>query len=610
MGILDRSDRGGTIQSPLGGSSGGGGGGAPSIGAAGAIQLSDGAGAFAADSDFSFASGILNVGQIQGHVANTHSWWGGLAPAVLIDPDTITSDHVLFGSKDSSSGNNLYHAILFRTGQVTGASASVGSGEVYIGSGDVQNSNQASGYVEIRSGNTTGSGASGIIAILAGTSGSGTRGYISIDGQYITCNSKQIRGVATPTASDHVATKGYVDGVAGGANTTLSNLTSPTAINQDLLPSGDGLRAIGSTSVKWGAIRGNNISAFTSYALFDSGGTGHLSLDRGVTLPSGQTGAAGLVSQGGTTVLAVWTPNTTASKSILVETGNASSGTSGLIRLQTGTGTSSTGDISILSGNSTGANSGVVSITTGSTVGGTTGGISIVTGINGNNTGALTLSTGAPSGGSGASGGISITTGVKGSSAGNTGAWSGGSGAITSGSSSSNTGGVSLGSGNTSGSGATGSLLLSTGNSTFGNSGTLTIQTGTAGGTRGNIVLNTRALDVTNAPIVGTLRPLSTLTDVDLGSGTNAFQAVYAAQIKPNTGNILAIYGDAGIDFYSGGDMTYDTQLFGSHIFSGGPLRLPTFVSAPTPTAPGDMYYDTTTNKSYTWDGTTWQAHW
>ncbi len=40
---------------------------------------------------------------------------------------------------------------------------------------------------------------------------------------------------SSPLDSADVATKGYVDGVATGANTTLSNLTSPTAINQSLI---------------------------------------------------------------------------------------------------------------------------------------------------------------------------------------------------------------------------------------------------------------------------------------------------------------------------------------------------------------------------------------
>ena len=58
----------------------------------------------------------------------------------------------------------------------------------------------------------------------------------------VTLNSQKITNLATPTDSTDGATKGYIDGI----NTTLSNLitglrslnnlTSPTSINQDLIP--------------------------------------------------------------------------------------------------------------------------------------------------------------------------------------------------------------------------------------------------------------------------------------------------------------------------------------------------------------------------------------
>ena len=45
---------------------------------------------------------------------------------------------------------------------------------------------------------------------------------------------KKIHLVADPTSAQDVATKNYVDTHSSGANTSLSNLTSPTAVNQDL----------------------------------------------------------------------------------------------------------------------------------------------------------------------------------------------------------------------------------------------------------------------------------------------------------------------------------------------------------------------------------------
>jgi hypothetical protein len=52
------------------------------------------------------------------------------------------------------------------------------------------------------------------------------------------------------------------------------------------------------------------------------------------------------------------------------------------------------------------------------------------------------------------------------------------------------------------------------------------------------------------------------------------------------------------------------TGTRGRIVCSARTIRIPTQSSAPTATEAGEMYYDTTTNKSYTWDGSTWQAHW
>lgn len=62
----------------------------------------------------------------------------------------------------------------------------------------------------------------------------------------------KITNVLDPTNPQDVATKNYVDGFAGGANTALSNLTNPTSINQDLLPDSAAVRNLGSASLRWG----------------------------------------------------------------------------------------------------------------------------------------------------------------------------------------------------------------------------------------------------------------------------------------------------------------------------------------------------------------------
>lgn len=61
----------------------------------------------------------------------------------------------------------------------------------------------------------------------------------------------KITNVVDPTNPQDVATKNYVDGLSGGANTSLSNLIA-TTINQDLLPDIAAVRNLGSASFRWG----------------------------------------------------------------------------------------------------------------------------------------------------------------------------------------------------------------------------------------------------------------------------------------------------------------------------------------------------------------------
>ena len=54
----------------------------------------------------------------------------------------------------------------------------------------------------------------------------------------------------------------------------------------------------------------------------------------------------------------------------------------------------------------------------------------------------------------------------------------------------------------------------------------------------------------------------------------------------------------------SGDHMLVDDQTY---VLLGSLVQL---ASAPGAPAEGDSYYDTATHKSYTWDGSTWQAWW
>jgi len=64
------------------------------------------------------------------------------------------------------------------------------------------------------------------------------------------------------TANITVDSKGRITSASNGssgANTSLGNLTSPTAINQDLLPASDGSRSLGSSSIQFEQLYSYNI---------------------------------------------------------------------------------------------------------------------------------------------------------------------------------------------------------------------------------------------------------------------------------------------------------------------------------------------------------------
>jgi hypothetical protein len=84
--------------------------------------------------------------------------------------------------------------------------------------------------------------------------------YIKADGTRTFTGPQSLGGfkltsVADPTLAQDAATKNYVDTAVGaivsGADTALSNLTSPTAINQHLLPDLTGTRNLGSMLSTW-----------------------------------------------------------------------------------------------------------------------------------------------------------------------------------------------------------------------------------------------------------------------------------------------------------------------------------------------------------------------
>lgn len=141
-----------------------------------------------------------------------------------------------------------------------------------------------------------------------------------------------------------------IDGIVsgGGANNSLSNLTNPTAINQDLLPSPTATRALGSLSALWTNLYSQAVSSQT----VQFGGPSFLGRLINTTTPSG---ASAVVLENNSTSGSTGIVTSSASfagtlGSVYVETGDNSSGNSGSIQIRTGTATGTRGAIRLRNG--------------------------------------------------------------------------------------------------------------------------------------------------------------------------------------------------------------------------------------------------------------------
>ena len=162
--------------------------------------------------------------------------------------------------------------------------------------------------------------------IYGGASGTGTRLAKGNDGEILTLAAGLPSWAAAP---------------ATGANTTLSNLTTTIAINQDLLPDIDDARAMGSVTFAWSSINAKNFNAIDANANTLSGRV----LGQNITLPSTATPNIALLSSAlSLDGVAVYSENNNtadanATGEVRIETGNKLSGTgdSGNITLMIGT---------------------------------------------------------------------------------------------------------------------------------------------------------------------------------------------------------------------------------------------------------------------------------
>lgn len=213
---------------------------------------------------------------------------------------------------------------------------------------------------------------------------------------------------------------------ASGANTTLSNLTSPTAINQNLIP--NGTIDIGATATPFsalhlsGSITAETASTFTiKSADNNSSGTADMNLRSGNSTghASGQvelqSGTSTILS--GNAIVATGSSAGGQTGDVQVNSGAVSSGSSATGRVLIGTGnnsgSNSSGAVQITSGTSTSSNSGTISLTTGNSA--TSGLVTITTGNSSvGNGGAIQLVSGNASTSGQNGGNIQLTTGTGG----------------------------------------------------------------------------------------------------------------------------------------------------------------------------------------------------
>lgn len=337
--------------------------------------------------------------------------------------------------------------------------------------------------------------------------------------------------------------------LGGLTNRTLSNLTSPTAINQDLIfdKTTPILKSKDTTGVD-----SASLSVLTG-SVATTGSSGSLTLSTGSSVSA--SGVV-LLSSGNTTGVNIPTG------AITIRSGNAGSGaaSSGAVNITTGTsvGTAVTGALNLSTGISPGlAGSGNISMISGNVTTGTSGSSGIITIASGTSVAGATGSTGSISISSGNHASATITAGTVTIATGTqTGTAFSGTGAattvttgnITSVTATGTSGGTNILSGNTAGSAATGAVTVRSGNATgTGNSGNVVIQTGSVtSGTRGTINLVDASLAGSSVGYIWSL----TNTSTGAGQWTAAAAGYTDEQAQDAVGTILV--DSATIDF------TYD----------------------------------------------------
>lgn len=352
-------------------------------------------------------------------------------------PSGASAQARLFTSNFSGAGSNL----ALYTNANSGASATA---NIRLETGN-QTSSGDSGSIHLRSGTSTATRGSVVMDALSAdlmaraSAAMALRFYDADNSNYVQMKSPAVVAsnftLTLPdtagTADQFLKTDGtgvlsWASAAAAGANTTLSNLTSPTAVNQHL-----NLRA--SKSAKFftntddfgvTVIAPNGMTNNNTFILPASAGNGGEFLQT-----DGSTGAtiwAPVPAAGANTQLSNLVSPVSINQPLLfalgtsgqVGTADSASATSGLLTVKSGEGIGyGSGNVSVTSGSTDGfANSGVLELATGgiSTAGASSGALAISTGsVFDLPSGQIQITTGAASATGGTSGNLTVATGTS-----------------------------------------------------------------------------------------------------------------------------------------------------------------------------------------------------
>lgn len=296
------------------------------------------------------------------------------------------------------------------------------------------------------------------------------------------------------------------------ANKTLSNLTSPTAINQDLIFA----KSISLVKTADATAANSETLSVLTGSTITSGSSGNLALSSGTSV--GASGTVQLTS-GNTT-------SSIATGAITVRSGNATTGnaSSGAVTISTGVsaGTSPTGNLTLSTGISPGlAGSGDIALNSGNVTTSTSGSSGAVTIASGTSVAGASGATGAVSLASGNHASAAVSAGIVTVKTGNqTGAAFSGTGAattvttgnVTSATATGISGATNILSGNAAGAADTGNVVVRSGNATgTGDSGAVILQTGSVTtGARGTVNIVDSSLATATIGAVWKLQNITT----------------------------------------------------------------------------------------------------